>query len=794
VSLATQRSPDIWMEIQVYPYPDGDTIYTRLSRKPMAYPTFIDGRLDLTRGISDFERALSDWKGNPQAAVLTLQGNDSDAYIRELINILRDSAYRHAETSLFLLSSELRKSVTPPTPLWLHRGYLSRAPETAPRRTFKLSAVDSAGSTWFRLNPAQTLQTRFITRAVMEYAGIVGTPKDILNKPFPILVGEHNNNGRVDALGQPLGYGTIPAQYWGKQIFTTSGEVVTPGTRTPTVVPPPILTVTKSYADGPGDEEITLTYFVSAKMKDGTETTWSVGVPISGSRVRNPNFQGLNLTNFNALSAVAPPGWEAYYAENVETLRVMMASGLATAPTFYLDQISLWDGTTGTYNDGEIHNRDEYDTEKPGPLAPSPGTAVALLESPGNVSTVTTDTEWHVFGWMLGYGKMLSIFGPDLRPDAPPKSVQLDPNHPDLSTPVSANWMQGNPWVDLVTSQGTIRVSLFYAKGELAAKVLAGEVGFTLNSCGPDRNYDGTGVQITEAAEAYIFMMNEFVFKPQTAVDGLGWDGGVTPFALVEFSDGTTMLNTDLIKAFQAATVPLCASQDRGFQFNYYRDDAITVQQFEQDVNLTLFTYTGDLDNGQRALFFIDPGASLSGTLHIRKEIELGSQSLPPMQEADDQVETHIRYKCEYQPSTRTFVGEAQEIWNQDATKRYGRRDAAENFLELRCTRDAETANAAMQLRLFFNSSIPQYQQLPPLSLQGVHIQQGSVVRLTHDDGPGLLGYVNEAFFVVRKKYVNLNGNSPGVVITGRNIQRVFDVLQESGVFDVSTIMDFVMQ
>lgn len=797
MALATRRSPDIWMEMQFYPYPSGDTIIKRIARKPMAFPTFIIGCLNFSNGWSDFVRSISDWKGNPQAAVITATGNDADAEFRELAELLRSSMYRKVETSLFLLSSELRKENPSPTPLWIHRGFATRAVQPTSRRGFQVHTSDAAGSTWFRGNPAQTVQTRFVTRAFMEYAGIVKTPREQLNKPFPLLLGEHSNFGRVDALGQPLGYGTIPAKEWGTRIFSESAEVVTPGTRTVTRVPPPTLTAEKVYADGAGDVSTTYTYFVSARFLDGTETTWSNAVTLTESRESNSNFSGLNVTNYNALTFVAPTGWEAYYTANLDWIRVMRADGTTTAPTSYLDAQSTWDGTTGTYNDGEIHGRDEWDVPKL-PIAPEIGTAQVVLETEGNPETITTDTEWVLFGWALGYCGMLDIFGADLRDDAVSRSVKLDPNDPDLMTPLSGNWPHPNPWIDLVGPQGTVRVSAFYAKGALVEKHRNGGPQLTLNSCGWTDTADNTGNEITEASEAYKFMMNMLVYMPMTAVDGLGWNGITFPVNIT-FSDGTTMLDTVPIDAFQAASVPLCqaagADHARGFQHHFYIDEPLTVAQYEAWFNRTFCCYTGDQDDGQRSVFFINPLFSTVGTPHYRQKIEIGGAPLPAVMEAEDEIETHIRYRFEYTPTLQDYEGDPEEIFNQTAADRYGRHDAekGEGGLELRCTRDKSTASAAMQLRLLLNSTIPAYQPVP-LGLQGVHAQFGSIFRLTHDDGPGPAGYVNRSFFVVEKRFRNLNvhPDNPTIKIelVGRDLGHVL-AAQESGILDA--IMDFIM-
>ena len=185
---------------------------------------------------------------------------------------------------------------------------------------------------------------------------------------------------------------------------------------------------------------------------------------------------------------------------------MQIATGTATMPTYYLDaQSEPVAGSSGTYNDGEIHGRDEWDTLK-SPVAPEVGTAEVVMESAGNPETITTDSQWAVMVWALGYCGMLDIFGADLRDEAQSRSVQLSFDDPDLMTPLSGNWPHPHPWIDITgPNDQTIRLSVFYAKGALLEKHRNGSVAFTLNSCGLTDTGDDSGTEITEADNAWIF-------------------------------------------------------------------------------------------------------------------------------------------------------------------------------------------------------------------------------------------------------------------------------------------------
>ena len=255
------------------------------------------------------------------------------------------------------------------------------------------------------------------------------------------------------------------------------------------------------------------------------------------------------------------------------------------------------------------------------------------------------------------------------------------------------------------------------------------------------------------------------------------------------------MIDTAPVRAMQAASIPLTqaagSEHARGYQFHWYVSEPVTVAQWETDFNTTFTTMTGDQDDGQRSVFFIDPLFTTDDTPHLRQKIEIGNAPLPALNEADDELETSIRYQYEYTPSLQKYEGDAEEIKNDVAMERSGRRDSSKNKigLELRCTREKVTADASMALRLFLNSTVPAYQEVP-VDARGVHYPFGSIYRLTHDDGIGPLGYDNHPFFLLGKKYTKLSTEQPKVILIGRDLSHVA-AAQESGILDF--IMDFIM-
>jgi hypothetical protein len=91
---------------------------------------------------------------------------------------------------------------------------------------------------------------------------------------------------------------------------------------------------------------------------------------------------------------------------------------------------------------------------------------------------------------------------------------------------------------------------------------------------------------------------------------------------------------------------------------------------------------------------------------------------------------------------------------------------------------------------LYQNRIAPIYQPVP-LSLRAMESDLGSVFVLTHHDGVGVNGYIDQPFFTVRHAD-NPNPPVPVVTPTGRDMYRMVTDLT-ANVMSPSATMPFVM-
>lgn len=765
------KTPDRWIELVVKPYPSGSATVYRWAERAMAFPYFIEGRV-LKNGWSDVEHALSDWKGNPEAAVLQVELNDTDGEVRALIASIGTSAYARIEATAYLLSEAGRKANL--RPRIIQRGFVSFTPQPRSRRKASLSIVDVTGSHFYNLSPESMLQRVVWTREFLTLAGLTNTPKSTLAKPLNIVINEHSDAGSEDAAGNNVEKGMIPPDDLGDMVISSSNVVVTDVEHVE-IIPPPVLSVEYvGTASGP------YTYYWAVSLITATgESATSNVVSLSGMPAQ------FDASNYARLTWAAPAGWEAVYASVEVAYKVF---GRDSNPvTTRLDLMN--NGATWVNPEHEYHDDQDHDVEKPdNPL--SVGTAKVTTTTPGDPTTVTQSTAYGVFAVSAGYAPINKVFGSNLAPGAVPGRTDVTDQ---VIRPTDGAWPFPQKWLELAHPDGgTVRVTAFLVQGPLLNQARAGSVTFAVDTCGMLDTGDDTGVPITEASVGYAFVLN-FIMKN----NGQGYRTGAH-WPLEQFSNGETIVNTDKLNAFRDKGIKFLGGT--GFKFHFAATKPMTLSQFQQHFSNSFTCYTGALDNGQEALFVIDPDTDLAGAARFVRNRELGPW-LEDAQVADDEVENRGWFAYDYDPDADAYRGDPELVFDLPSQAMYGVRDvvaqtdgATVTPLEMRCTRDQATARDAMARRIFLNKVAPVYQPMTT-PLMGMETNVGDVILVTHVDGIGEDGYVDHPFFVVRKKITGVRPNLR-VILTARDVNRFVaasDSLTDSASADAGATLPFIL-
>lgn len=733
--MSARKQPDVWVEIASRTYPGGVSTTTRRATKAMAFPTKIPGRVR-SGSYSQIERGLSDWKGNVEAAVFSWEEEDSDGAGRTLAAELGRTSYANPEVTVKLLSEAGRKAGL--TPRIVQRGYLSRVPQAASNRKTKFESVDALGSKFFRFDPEAPFQTEFITREHLEAAGILKIPAEKIGKPYNIILGEHSDAGSSTSCGDSAVKGMIPVDYVGRALLPLGTE----GTIT-NIAPP---TLTASLTGAGGSE--TYYYAVTAIFAGGVETAMSNIVTVTGA----PSFDQMSVTNSVSLVWTWPTGgdWADVYGA-VEHYRVI--GRRHNPPTTYLD-LGFHSATGGYYFDGgHDGSRTDRDIQKPLPASVtggSCGTGTVIIGEDGQV--VEEAGAWGIMVVALGAVEILSIYGSDLAEEDAPARAFIEPDNPDVISPLSGAWPHPTPYVDV---NGT-RLTLFYARGVILQHHIDNNVTFAVTVCGVEDIGDGTGTPITEAAYGLQWLISEISLNHyRTGAYG----------TLATYADGTSIIKTSAFEALQDATVEFIGG--RGYQIHLALTEKVTLSDVLRMWCETFTAHIGVTQHGQITVHVIDPTVDPTTGKHFRERMEIDGP-LPDADSAEDEVENRCRYRYDWDPDSQNYRVEQRTVEDLPSQGMYGIRDVDEDFLGLRCTRDATTADHSMGRRIRLNKVAPLYQEIP-VGMIGMERNLGDVIRLTHPDGLGVDGYVEAAFFVVRQG-MDLNSPQERVSLTARYI------------------------
>lgn len=374
-----------------------------------------------------------------------------------------------------------------------------------------------------------------------------------------------------------------------------------------------------------------------------------------------------------------------------------------------------------------------------------------------------------------GWGKFLiaghackeihSVFGSNL--GSPAKRVKLDDAVYGVTVlaPGKAGWPFADPYRDFPDGDGiTNRTTTIYVKGEVYEAHVSGGINITVNLCGIEDVGDGSGDLIRHYFRVYQHALHNWVL----ANNGKGYYSG-TWAPLTEWSIGgptVTVLNTDSFDAAQDFTATRLGD-GIGYLADFALCERIDLREFVKRFNLSGDCFTGVNRHAQLIVKHIDDGADVSSTTLLR-QWDFASPALPAPDIKHSDVENPVRSLYDWDADKKKFRSDMQSV--ADAAVQTAQREVNESdVLQLFMVRDSNTADDVAARRLLRLKRAPRYQDVV-LDLSGLQIDLGDIYRVTHYDGLGPNGYVEEPFFCVRHK-VDLYKMQ--VTLTGFNIGRI---------------------
>lgn len=705
----------------------GTTVYRWATRPFADVGAWTEGRLLKWGSI---ERAASTPDGDYDIASVDVELDDSDGLFRGLLADPTTRYMTSREAAIELLSEAGRAAGT----AWrsLFRGRVTDI-QCPPGRKARLRLADEVGSHFSGFDLEKTLGVR-ITRREHPNA-----EDNVVNRIYPIVIGEHSDIGAVDENGAVADKGLLPVIDVGDYLLTDDGTTVD-DVPVQYLQAPTNLSAVIAGTSG----STTITYAVTALSPYG-ETTSATVTTTTAPAI-------LNGTDYVTLSWDEVPGAIEY--------RVYRSTGSAGA------------GLVVRLNNGETYTDPETTWDDTGVSATAqapPATNGALVDQVLGDGTA-------IFGW----GRLITkiganaevhhVYASDLATGTTPKRVRMDESvyGGEFLVYGRSGWPHDDPYIEI----NGIRMGVIYARGPRLQHHRDGVVTIAWNGCGDDDVGDGTGEIIDEAFQALQHVLNEYVLKD----DGLGYHTG--DFGPLEtYSNGVAKLKTSSYASAQALTVTWIGGS--GYLAAFAITEPISLREFLRKFCVTFACHLAANHHGQIYPFLLDDTAgSTSGRLY-RDRIEIGE--LVSQQIDHDAVETKVIYHYDFDTEANRFRVTDQVIEDETATAAYLGEPRMRSPRECRYTRDAATALDSNSRHLTRYKVAPRYLGFRT-DFTGLEDETGAQVRVTHYDGAGGVNGDDKTPFVVMKHLV-APAAPEHVVLTcidlGRMLSTGFPLLQD---------------
>jgi hypothetical protein len=343
-------------------------------------------------------------------------------------------------------------------------------------------------------------------------------------------------------------------------------------------------------------------------------------------------------------------------------------------------------------------------------------------------------SNWHAF-LIAGHAIscVASVFASNLATS--PGSVRMDTSTygteflvPGVNVPL---------YYDITGNDGvTERVSLLFASGQRADDHIAGTVPITINPWGIEDVGDGSGDTITDMALQFQHFLAYWIV--QTYRTG-NW--GAVP----TFGDGTAKVRTSSFLNCSTIHAARLGTSGHGYVgARYIGPEQKPAREWSRDFQVDSKSRLGVNHQGQLLLTTLDHTRSTSGLTTFTAQDHMVSASF----EIDPQVDEVFNvYTYEYgpEPATGRVSGLAQTIRHAASITNHGEREA--QALTYKGTRHKPTADDVAN-RSLLESFDPPTDVAFALDLRGVSLALGQLVKVTHYQGIGALGWTDRNLLI----------------------------------------------
>jgi hypothetical protein len=712
VAAPLQPNVRFTFRLEKVPASAGTTVY-RWSNKPLAdAAAWAEGRVE---SFGSIERALSTNDGDYDIATTDLTLTDSDGALRTLLTGVQTRYFTAREGAIELLSYTGRWAGT----AWrtLFRGRVTDVQPVLGRK-LRMRLADEVGSHFSGFDLDKTLGIR-ITRREHPNAGDA-----VVNRIYPIGIGEHSDFGTTDENGNAADKGLLPVIDTGDYVLMDDGSDTPEDAAVQYLAAPQNLEATVNGTPGTR----TRTYGVTAVSPYGETTMATVLVTTAAD--------SLTPTDNVTLSWDEQDGAIEY--------RVYVIEGDAT-PTNRLAVLN----NNETWSDPETEYEDDG-TDSASAHAP-PVTNTAAVDQ---VINGTSASGWGRLVGKLGEGEIHHLYASDLATDTAPKRVRMGEEvyGTEFLVPGRPGWPHDEDYIEI----NGIRMFVFYARGPRLKHHRDGVVTIAWNGCGdPGAN----GETITETFPAAMQLLDTHLLKASTTAEQTG--------SLETFSNSVAKLKASAFEDCQALTAEWIGGE--GYQAAFWITEPISLREWLRRFAVTFACRWGSNHHGQVFPVLVDDTADPTDGRLYRDKIDI--RKAVSQEIADDEVETRVVYHYDYDTDAQRFRIADQVIEDTVATtahKGVRQRGVRQCYY----TRDEATAQDSNARHLARHKVAPHRFGIET-DLTGLEDELGSQVRIQHYDDI-YLG-TSAAAYLVEKHKVNPN-NPETVTLTCLDLSRLLDV------------------
>jgi hypothetical protein len=290
-------------------------------------------------------------------------------------------------------------------------------------------------------------------------------------------------------------------------------------------------------------------------------------------------------------------------------------------------------------------------------------------------------------------------------------------------------------YYDITGSDGvTERVCLMFATGERSEQHIAGTVPITINLAGIEATGDGSGSTISETALQFQHFLSYWVVQ-----NYLTGNWGAVP----TFGDGTGKVRSSMFTATNAVHAARLGTA-QGYQGSMYIGDQKPAREWSKEFQAGGDMRLGVNHQGQLLVTTLDHTQSTSGLTTFTDEDHMVEQSF----QIDPQIsEIFNIYSYEYgvEPATGRNAGQAQTIRHLVSITNHGERVAQASVN--RATRQKPTADDVANRALMQSYDAPTDVSFD-LDLRGTALKLGQIIKVTHYQGVGPLGWTDRNLVV----------------------------------------------